>query len=106
MAKKKIVELARAVTPKAKIKIVGIRAGEKLHELLVSEDEARHAKDFNNYFVIEPEFISWGEASNNNGVSGKELKEGFRYSSDNNNDWLSPSDIKKLLSQQVKEDNK
>ena len=95
----KIIELARAVAPKAKIKIVGIRAGEKLHELLVSEDEARHAKDFNNYFVIEPEFISWGKTNYNNNVSGKELEEGFRYSSDNNNDWLSPSDIKKLLKQ-------
>lgn len=95
----KIMELARAVAPKAKIKIVGIRAGEKLHELLVSEDEARHTKDFKNYFIIEPEFTSWGKTDYNNNNAGKELEEGFRYSSDNNDNWLSPSDIKKLLKQ-------
>lgn len=93
----KIMDLARAVAPKAKIKIVGLRPGEKMHEILISLDEARHALDFGNHFVIEPEFVSWGKIDYQK--LGKELEDDFYYSSDNNGIWLDIGDIKKLLSQ-------
>lgn len=93
----KIMDVARAIAPKAKIKIVGLRPGEKLHEILVNTDEARHTLDFGDHFSIVPEFISWGKIDYQN--SGKELDESFYYSSDNNSSWLTVSDIKKMLSQ-------
>ncbi len=93
----KIMDLARAVSPRAKIKIVGLRPGEKMHEILISLDEARHALDFGNHFVIVPEFVSWGKIDYQK--FGEEFGEGFYYSSDNNGAWLDIGDIKKLLSQ-------
>jgi UDP-N-acetylglucosamine 4,6-dehydratase len=93
----KIMDLARAVAPKAKIKIVGLRPGEKMHEILISLDEARHSLDFGDHFVVLPEFVSWGKIDYQK--FGKVLDEGFYYSSDNNGMWLETGDIKKLLSQ-------
>lgn len=93
----KIMDLARAVSPRAKIKIVGLRPGEKMHEILISADEARHTYDFSDYYIIAPEFVSWGRIDYKN--SGKELEEGYYYSSDNNDSWLTVADIKRLISQ-------
>ena len=89
----KIVDLAKAIAPNAKFKIVGIRPGEKLHEMLISEDEARHTLDCGSYFVIKPEFSWWREKIKN----GKRLKDGFNYTSENNSYWLTVSRIKALL---------
>lgn len=93
----KIMDLARAIAPKAKIKIVGLRPGEKMHEILLSLDEARHALDFGDHFVITPEFVSWGKIDYKN--DGKDLNEDYYYSSDNNDKWLTVPDIKSLISQ-------
>jgi len=89
----KIVDLAKAIAPNTKFKIVGIRPGEKLHEMLISEDEARHTLDCGSYFVIKPEFSWWREKIKN----GKRLKDGFNYTSENNSYWLTVSRIKALL---------
>lgn len=91
----KITDLAAAVAPGAKIKIVGIRPGEKIHESLISADEARHTKDFGRYFMIIPEFDYDKRFSKKK--NGKRLKDGFFYSSENNNDWLSVGQVKKML---------
>jgi len=91
----RIIELARVIAPKAKIKIIGIRPGEKIHEVLIGLDEARHTKDKGNYFVIEPEFLWWTENNNKNGVSLDDL---FLYSSENNPVWLLSADLKAILS--------
>lgn len=93
----KIMDVARAVAPKAKIKIVGLRPGEKMHEVLISLDEARHTLDFGDYFVVVPEFVSWGKVDYKN--TAKDLDEDFSYSSDNNNTWLNIGEIRKLVSQ-------
>lgn len=90
----KITDLAKAIAPKAKIKIIGIRPGEKLHEVLISREEASHTKEFLSYFVIEPEFPSWRFRA----YKGKKLSDGFCYRSDTNKKWLSVPQIKKLLS--------
>ena len=89
----KIVDLAKAIAPNTKFKLVGIRPGEKLHEMLISEDEARHTLDCGSYFVIKPEFSWWREKIKN----GKRLKDGFNYTSENNSHWLTVSRIKVLL---------
>ena len=77
----KIMDLAEVIASNAKRKVIGIRPGEKLHEVLLTEEEARHAREFDKYFVIEPEFPFWKK---DNLEKGKFLPEGFKYSSDTN----------------------
>ncbi|MEG3054730.1 MAG: UDP-N-acetylglucosamine 4,6-dehydratase (inverting) [Methanoculleus sp.] len=72
----RITDLAKIVAPDCEVEIIGIRPGEKLHEVLLTEDEARHSKDMGDYFIIEPELRFWQK---NNGHEGKSLPEGFRY---------------------------
>jgi|SRR5208337_2548010 len=90
----KVIDLAHAMAPKAKIDVIGIRPGEKLHEILLTEDEARHTKEFDTCFVIEPELKFW---TRNERSEGRSLPEGFRYSSDNNSAWLGIDDLKKMI---------
>ncbi|MBU2541486.1 MAG: UDP-N-acetylglucosamine 4,6-dehydratase (inverting) [Candidatus Omnitrophica bacterium] len=90
----KILDLANLILPDCKIKQIGIRPGEKMHEALVTEDEARHTREFEGYYIIEPDFHWW---SDKNFKGGKKLNHGFRYSSDQNPRWLTKSQMKKLL---------
>lgn len=86
--------LAHAMAPDANIDIIGIRPGEKLHEILLTEDEARHTKEYDTYYVIEPELKFW---NTNISDEGRELPEGFRFASDTNCEWLSIEDLKKMV---------
>ena len=90
----KVIDLANIIAPDAKKKVIGIRSGEKLHEILLTEDEARHTREFDNYFVIEPEHPFWDK---NNFNDEKSLPEGFRYTSDNNDKWLTEGEIRKIV---------
>ena len=91
----KVTDLAAAIAPKAKVKIVGIRPGEKIHESLISQDEARHTWSMGRYFVIMPEFDF--DRRLQKIKTGKKLNEGYYYSSDNNDAWLNIAQIKKML---------
>ena len=84
----KITDLAEAVAPDCKMEIVGIRPGEKLHELMIPEDDARRTLDMGDYFIIQPEF-NWWQGKH----EGKSLPDGFVYSSDNNTQWLSVEEL-------------
>jgi len=86
----KIAELAEAIAPKAKRKIIGIRPGEKLHEVLLTEEETGRVKEFDNYYIIEPEFPFWDKE---NHKDGKTVSQKFVYSSDRNKDWLDKNKI-------------
>jgi UDP-N-acetylglucosamine 4,6-dehydratase len=90
----KVTDLARAMAPECKIKEIGIRPGEKLHEVMVTEDEARHTLRFDDLFVIEPEHPWWRREA---WTGGKTLPDGFRYSSDNNTDWLDVGRLRKMI---------
>jgi UDP-N-acetylglucosamine 4,6-dehydratase/5-epimerase len=90
----KIMDLAEAIAPDAKKKIIGIRPGEKIHEVLMTCDESRHSKEFDDNFVIEPEHSFWNE---NNLNGGKKVADGFTYSSDNNSEWLTQNELKKII---------
>ena len=90
----KIIDLAKAVAPQSKIKITGIRPGEKINEILLTEEEVRYAKEFKNYFVIKAEYAS----RRKNHIEGdKSLPQGFAYSSSDNDQWLTKQELMKML---------
>ncbi len=90
-----VADLARTIAPEAKINVIGIRPGEKLHEVLISEDEARTTVELDDMFVVQPAEALWfGHAWEK---SGKHLVDGFRYASDNNPVWLSVEQIKAMI---------
>jgi len=90
----RIMDLVGAIAPGCQVEDIGIRPGEKLHEILLSEDESRQALEFGDMFVIEPLDPSWGGYLSREG--GKRPARGFRYSSDTNDTWLSPAQMKEL----------
>ena len=90
----KVVDLATAIAPKCKQKEIGIRPGEKLHEVMITRSDARHTLEFDDYFIIEPEYDWWNKS---NYPDGKPLEDGFVYSSDNNSVWLTVEEMRKKL---------
>ena len=90
-----IMALAEAVCPKCEIKVVGIRPGEKLHEVMIPRDEARRTLDCEDYYIITPDFDFFGRRFDSR--NGKTLPEDFEYSS-GDNDWvLTVDDMRKLI---------
>ncbi len=89
-----VVDIARALAPECQIEYIGIRPGEKLHEILVSEDEARHTVELEDMYVIKPS-QGWWRAGN--WSHGKPVPDGFCYASDTNPDWLTHAEFRELL---------
>jgi UDP-N-acetylglucosamine 4,6-dehydratase len=91
----KIEDLARAVAPEAKLEVVGIRPGEKLHEVLISEDESRSTVELEDMFVVQPTGALWfGHEWQTNGQS---LPGGFCFASDTNPQWLDVDQIRQMI---------
>jgi UDP-N-acetylglucosamine 4,6-dehydratase len=90
----RIVDLAKALAPGCDVRVTGIRAGEKLHELLISEDEARNTLEFGDMFVLQPIFPWW---AGERWQDGRPLPDGFRYSSDGNDRWLSTAELQNMV---------
>jgi len=90
----KIMDLAKAIGPECEIKEIGIRQGEKIHEVLVTHEEARNAYEYDNYFLIEPGYKG-PQAGRTN--QGSKLNDDFVYSSDNNESWLSDDELNDLI---------
>ncbi|MDD5544363.1 MAG: UDP-N-acetylglucosamine 4,6-dehydratase (inverting) [Acidobacteriia bacterium] len=90
----RITDLAKAMAPGCEIKISGIRPGEKVNELLLSDDEIRQAIEFDDMFIVQPCFSWWGSGNWNEGHT---LSLGFRYSSDSNPQWLSPNELMEMV---------
>lgn len=91
----RITDLARAMAPECKIKIIGIRPGEKLHEIMVPADESRNVLEFDKFFVIKPS-APWGGIDYEApylGEKGRTVPQDFYYASDNNTDWISVEDL-------------
>ena len=89
----KMMTLVEAIAPRCAVETIGIRPGEKLHEVLLSEDEARHAVELDDMYVITPAH-PWWEGTNY--ARGKALPAPFRYASDTNDRWLSPAELQQL----------
>ena len=91
----KVKDLAAAVAPEAEIAYTGIRPGEKLHEVLISEDEARNTVEFDDMFIVQPSGTTW--FGRDWEKSGKKLPDDYHYSSNNNTEWLDLEGIKKMI---------
>ena len=91
----KIVDLAKAIVPGCKFAHIGIRPGEKLHEVLITRDDARRTIDTKDMYIVEPDF-EWRGKIESYG-QGKKVPEGFVYSSDTNPKWLTVKELKSMV---------
>jgi UDP-N-acetylglucosamine 4,6-dehydratase len=93
----RVVDVAKAIDPACTLEIVGIRPGEKLHEVMVPEDDARHTLEYDDYFAILPTFHDWDQDTFVKENGGKLCPSGFRYSSENNTHWLSARELREMI---------
>lgn len=89
----RVVDLAKALAPQAKLEFVGIRPGEKLHEQMIGSEDSFYTYEYPEHYKILPAIHNWSEdqARINGGVK---VPEGFVYASDNNKEWMSPEDLR------------
>jgi len=87
----RVVDMAEAIGPDVDRQVVGIRPGEKLHEVLLTEDEARNAFDLGDRYVVMPQLSTLDYSSR-----GARLEDGFRYSSDTNEQWLDSAALRAM----------
>lgn len=90
-----ILELAKAIAPQLRTYECGIRPGEKIHEQMISVEDARHTVEFDDYYVIQPDADWWKKKAADFG--GKPVPADFSYNSGNNTQWLSVEDMRLLI---------
>ncbi len=103
-----IMDLAKVIGPECKTEIVGIRPGEKLHEVLIPKNDSHHTLEFDNHFMIQPQFDFWGKRFFNHG-NGKPVPADFEYNSENNPRFLSIDEMRELIAnieENFEEENK
>jgi UDP-N-acetylglucosamine 4,6-dehydratase len=94
----RLVDMAKAIAPDAQQTIIGIRPGEKLHEELITREEWSRTKEFDGFYVIEPEHTFWNRAHVD---GGRTVAEGFEYRSDTNSRWLTAEETASRLLRRV-----
>ena len=94
IASMRVTDLARVIAPSARLKIIGIRPGEKIHEQMISVDDARRTRDMGDYFIIQPEFEWW---LNGDAPQGEAMPDGFSYVSDTNSVWLTSEQLAEMV---------
>jgi UDP-N-acetylglucosamine 4,6-dehydratase len=90
----RVADIAQAIAAEAPRVITGIRPGEKIHEVMLTEDESRHARELEDCYLIYPEFPTWRSEPY---TLGEPAEEGFRYSSDRNTAWLTAEELRAML---------
>ena len=91
-----VMDLARALAPECETTVVGIRPGEKLHEVMVPADDAHNTVEHDDHFAILPAFHNWDRNAYLNDRGGTWCEDGFSYSSDNNDEWLTDDDLRAM----------
>ena len=92
----KVTDLATAMAPEIKQKIVGVREGEKIHEVMITKDDSRHTYDYGDHYIIYPNF-EWFNYERSFKPGGEKITDGFEYHSGENIDWLKVEDLIKLI---------
>ncbi len=90
----KVTDLAKAMAPNLPTKIIGIRPGEKIHEMMISAEDSRNTIELNKYYIIAPDLDGVREAIKH---KGHKVVDNFEYHSGNNSEWLSVEQIKNLI---------
>ena len=103
----KITDLAKAISPKAKIKIIGIRPGEKIHEEMITESDSLNTIEFKDHYVVLPNsiYLKWNRKQflkHKQNHRSKPCEIGFSYNSKMNKDFLSVKDLRELIKLNVK----
>ncbi|HJW40254.1 MAG TPA: UDP-N-acetylglucosamine 4,6-dehydratase (inverting) [Rhizomicrobium sp.] len=91
----RVVDLAKVMAPNLPHKIVGIRPGEKLHEVMISEDDSRESLELKDRYLVKPAFPWWTTKAYD--AKGTRVPENFRYSSDNNTDWVDGDRLAEMM---------
>jgi UDP-N-acetylglucosamine 4,6-dehydratase len=92
----KITDIARAISPAAKHEIVGIRPGEKLHEQMIGPEDSYFTYEYSGYYKVLPQINEWADDVRRI-KTGVKVPEGFVYSSDTNDSWMSEGDLQKWI---------
>ena len=95
----RIVDLATAIAPDCRQEVVGIRPGEKLHEIMIPVDESRQTLEFDDFYVIQASFHMWdgGQVLRYPGRAGKAVPDDFAYTSNGNTQWVSHDDLRTMI---------
>lgn len=93
----KITDLAKAMLPSCSLKEIGIREGEKLHEVMVTKDDSRMTYEYKNHYIVYPHF-DWWNSEGFFSEGGKPIEDGFEYNSETNEEWLNEEELRVLLS--------
>ncbi len=89
----KVIDLAKTIAPEAEIQYVGIRPGEKLHEIMISTEDSMFTYEYEGYYKILPSIHKWSEDANRI-KDGQRVPEGFSYTSSNNKKWMTQEELK------------
>ena len=96
-----IMDVAKVVAPECRTEVIGIRPGEKLHEMLITSDDAQHTVEFDDHYVIQPNDVWWDRKDYLATSGGKPVADGFEYSSDKNPVWMTAADLTALLKKEA-----
>ena len=94
----RMTDMARTIAPDLPLQVVGIRPGEKLHEVMITEDDARQTYELPDRYVIEPAFTFWTHAPYQR-LGARPVADDFRYASDTNTNWLDADALNQLLNE-------
>ena len=92
----KVVDLAKTIAPNAELENIGIRPGEKLHEIMISIEDAMFTYEYDKYYKILPSIHNW-YADETRIKDGKKVIDGFSYTSDNNKEWMTKEELNKWI---------
>lgn len=96
-----IMNVAKVVAPECRTQTIGIRPGEKLHEIMITQDDAIYTAEFKDHYVIQPAASWWDKDGYLKKAGGRSVPEDFQYSSDRNSDWMTPEQLSELLKKEV-----